>query len=164
MSRQVVLIPGGSDDKIEVDRAAAMMSHLIKDMLEEDDDEDLPEIPLPNVQRETLLEVVKFCVYHVDNPMNKLCRPLKSTDMVDIVGEWDARFIDMEQNLLFNVILAANYLHLPDLLDLGCAKIASMIKSKSPDEIKELFNIEKNATPEEIEQVRQENTWIFETD
>jgi len=94
--------------------------------------------------------------------MVQISRPIKSTDMRQIVGEWDAAFIEMEQKMLFDVILAANYMDIPSLLDLGCAKIASMIKNKSPDEIKDLFGIDKNSTPEEDEQIRQENPWIFE--
>jgi len=137
------------------------MSNLVKDMLADDDDE-TPEIPLPNVTRSALLKVVEFCEKHASDPMVQISRPIKSTDMRQIVGEWDAAFIEMEQKMLFDVILAANYMDIPSLLDLGCAKIASMIKNKSPDEIKDLFGIDKNSTPEEDEQIRQENPWIFE--
>ena len=161
-NRKVILLPGGADnDKIQVSRKAAEMSNLIADMLREDEDDE-PEIPLPNVQRVTLEKVVEFCEKHAEDPMPRIVRPIKSADMVEVVGEWDAKFIDLEQTMLFNVILAANYLDLSDLLDLGCAKIASMIKGKTPDEIKDLFHIEKNATPEEEDQIKKENQWIFE--
>jgi len=164
MSGKVYLRPGDAEsdrDKIEVSRKAAEMSHLIKEMLEEDE-EDNPDIPLPNVQKSALKKVVEFCERHTENPMPQISRPIKNNDMKLIVGEWDANYIDIEQEVLFKVILAANYLDIPDLLDLGCAKIASMIKNKTPDEIKDLFNIDKNSTSEEEEQVRKENPWIFE--
>ena len=162
-SEFVFVIPGGdSEDKIQVRRKAAEMSRLIKEMLEEDDEEK-PEIPLPNVQKEALLKVVEFCERHADDPMPAIQRPIKSVDMNDIVGAWDATFIEMEDRQLFDLILAANYLDISDLLDLGCAKVASIIKNKTPDEIKERFGIEKNSTPEEDEQVRRENPWIYDT-
>jgi S-phase kinase-associated protein 1 len=164
MSGLVNLRPGDAQDdkdKVQIARKAAIMSRLIKEMLEEDE-EDTPDIPLPNVQKEALLKVVEFCEKHANDPMVPISKPIKSTDMNVIVGEWDANYIDMEDPSLFAVILAANYLDIPDLLDLGCAKIASIIKNKSPDEIKDRFIIEKNSTPEEDEQVRRENPWIFE--
>lgn len=166
MSGVVFLRPGDAvndADKVSISRKAAEMSRLIKEMLEEDEDE-TPDIPLPNVAREPLKRVVEFCEKHADEPMPTISRPLKSVNMTEIVGEWDAYFIDLDDRALFDVILAANYLDIPDLLDLGCAKIASMIKNKTPEEIKERFHIDKNSTPEEDEQVRRENQWIFETD
>jgi S-phase kinase-associated protein 1 len=37
-----------------------------------------------------------------------------------------------------------------------------MIKNKSPDEIRQTFNIQNDFTPEEEEQVRKENEWCEE--
>ena len=45
------------------------------------------------------------------------------------------------------------------LLDLCCAKIASMIKGKSPEEIRETFGIENDFTPEEEARLREEHKW-----
>ena len=41
------------------------------------------------------------------------------------------------------------------LLDVTCKTVANMIKGKTPEEIRETFNIKKNFTPSE--QVRKEN-------
>ena len=35
-----------------------------------------------------------------------------------------------------------------------------MIKDKLPEEIRELFNIEDDLTPEEKEQIERENEWV----
>ena len=43
------------------------------------------------------------------------------------------------------------------LLDLACAKVASMIKGKAPVEIRKTFNTANDATPEEEAKVREEN-------
>ena len=48
------------------------------------------------------------------------------------------------------------------LLDLTCAKVASMIKGKTPQEIRETFNITNDFTPEEENQIREENKWCEE--
>ncbi len=60
--------------------------------------------------------------------------------------EWDAQFVSsMENEMLFELILCANYLAMPNLLDLACGKVASMVRNKSTDEIRKEFNIQDNA-------------------
>ena len=46
-----------------------------------------------------------------------------------------------------------------DLLDLTCAKVASLIKGKTPEEIREMFGIENDFTPEEEQAIKEENKW-----
>ncbi|KAF7837841.1 SKP1-like protein 1A [Senna tora] len=41
-------------------------------------------------------------------------------------------------------------------------KVADMIKGKTPEEIRELFDIKNDFTPEEEAEVREENQWAFE--
>jgi len=49
------------------------------------------------------------------------------------------------------------------LLDLTCAKVASMIKGKTPEDIRKTFNIVNDFTPEEEAKVREENKWCEES-
>ncbi|KAH8742682.1 Skp1 family, dimerization domain-containing protein, partial [Diaporthe sp. PMI_573] len=46
-----------------------------------------------------------------------------------------------------------------ELLDLGCKTVANMIKDKSPEEIRQTFNITNDFTPEEEAEIAQENGW-----
>lgn len=43
--------------------------------------------------------------------------------------------------MIFELIIASNYLDFRYLLDLLCKKVANMIKNKSVDEIRDTFNI-----------------------
>ena len=63
---------------------------------------------------------------------------------------------------LFELIVAANYMDIKSLLDLGCAKVATLIKGKSPEDIRRTFNIVNDFTPEEEARIREENRWCGE--
>lgn len=147
-------------DNFPVAKAVANMSELVKSMM--DDDEDEKEIPLPNVKAQVLRKVIEFCEHHLEEPMTEIEKPLKSQNMADVVQQWYASFVDLEQVLLFELILAANYMDIKPLLDLTCATVASMIKGKTPEEIRTTFNITNDFSPEEEAQVREENKWCEE--
>lgn len=149
------------NEKFGVERKVAIMSELVKTMAEGDADE--KEIPLPNVKAEVLKKVVAYMKFHAESPAKEIEKPLKSANMSDVVSQWDADFVDVDQELLFELILAANYMDIKPLLDLTCAKVASMIKGKTPEQIRKTFNIQNDFTPEEEEAVRAENKWAEES-
>ena len=73
---------------------------------------------------------MEYCEKHKNNNPPEIEKPIKSVDMSENVSDpWDAKFIEIE-NLedLFELILAANFLDIKSLLDLSCAKVATMIK------------------------------------
>lgn len=57
---------------------------------------------------------------------------------------------------------AANYLDIKNLIDLTCQTLANMMIGKSPEEIRQMYNIENDFTPEEEEEIRKENRWAFD--
>jgi S-phase kinase-associated protein 1 len=86
--------------------------------------------------------------------MKEIEKPLKSANIADAVNPWYASFVTgIDKEFLFNLILAANYMDIKPLLDLSCAAVASMIKGKTPDEIRATFGVEN--TTEEDAQVRE---------
>lgn len=131
-------------------------------IITEDNEDDTPEIPLPNVKADVLKKVIEFCEHHKEEPMTEIEKPLKSQQMSEVVQKWYADFVNVEQVLLFELILAANYMDIKPLLDLTCATVASMIKGKTPEEIRTTFNISNDFSPEEEAQVREENKWCEE--
>lgn len=108
-----------------------------------------------------LLHEIILCLY-VPPLRYKIKQPLKSANMGEVVQEWYANFVAVEQETLFEMILAANYMDIKPLLDLTCATVASLIKGKSAEEIRKQFNIVNDFTPEEEAQVREENKWCEE--
>jgi S-phase kinase-associated protein 1 len=127
------------------------------------------------VKTHILAKVIEFAEHYKVEPMNEIakvriffffsvifCQPLKSANMSEVVQEWYATFVGVDQEVLFELILAANYMDIKPLLDLTCATVASMIKGKTPEEIRKHFNIVNDFTPAEEAQVREENKWCEE--
>ena len=146
-----------------------MMSTLIKDTVGDDDrDEDddatpAPSIPLPNVSSDVLHKVISFCDHHQTEPMTAITTPLRSNVLKDLVQEWYNNFVDVEKEMLFALVAAANYLDIKELLDLTCLAVSILIKGKSAKELREMFNIEAELTEEERAQIQQENNqWAAE--
>ncbi|XP_048547898.1 SKP1-like protein 1 isoform X2 [Triticum urartu] len=159
-------------EEFEVDEAVAMESQTIRHMIEDECADNA--IPLPNVNSKTLSMVIEYCNKHVQaspKPADSgaaadasssasaaAAAPAPTEDM----KSWDAEFIKVDQAILFDLILAANYLDIKGLLDLTCQTVADMIKGKTPEEIRKTFNIKNDFTPEEEAEIRRENQWAFE--
>ncbi|KAI9818549.1 MAG: hypothetical protein M1827_000608 [Pycnora praestabilis] len=151
-----------SSDSIEctVEREVAERSILIKNMLEDVGDQALTEaIPIPNVNEAVLKKVIEWCVHHKGDPPASADDDSDSRKKTTDIDEWDQKFMQVDQEMLFEIILAANYLDIKTLLDVGCKTVANMIKGKSPEEIRKTFNIQNDFTPEEEDQIRRENEW-----
>jgi S-phase kinase-associated protein 1 len=148
-------------DVYEVDVAAAKLSNLVETILE-DAEPPYDQVPLPNVDSDTLKRIVDFMNEYSNSKMERIEKPLRSSDMKELVGTF-ARFVDdITQEQLFELIKAANYMYISPLLDLSCAKVATMIRGKTPEEIRKTFNIVNDFTPEEEQAVREENKWCEE--
>ena len=118
------------------------------------------EYPLPNVKSAILSKVIDYCNYHKDHPAEEITKPLRSGNLAECnVSEWDMEFVNIEKEILFELILAANYMDIKPLLELCCAKVASMIRGKTVEQIRQEFNIVNDFTPEEEARIREENKW-----
>nr|XP_045085224.1 SKP1-like protein 1 isoform X2 [Aegilops tauschii subsp. strangulata] len=150
----MITLKSSDGEEFQVEEAIAMESQTIRHMIEDDCADN--GIPLPNVDSKILSKVIEYCKKHVQaspKPANSGAADLKS---------FDAEFIKVDQNTLFDLILAANYLNIKGLLDLTCQTVADMIKGKTPEEIRKTFNIKNDFTPEEEAEIRRENQWAFE--
>ncbi|KAI9765086.1 MAG: hypothetical protein M1840_007793 [Geoglossum simile] len=112
---------------------------------------------LCQVNQVVLEKVFEWCDYHKGDPLESTDDDSrrKTTDM----NEWDQIYFQVDQEMVFEIILAANYLEIRTLLDAGCSTIANWIKGKDPHEIRRIFNIQNDFTPEEEDQIRRENEW-----
>lgn len=108
------------------------------------------------VDGKTLKAIVKYLKHHGGKKPADIAKPIRSITMEKIVEDaWDADFVNsVDKKMLFQICLGANYMDISSLLHLCCAKVATMIKGKSPEEIKTILGEEKkeDETPREAGQ------------
>jgi S-phase kinase-associated protein 1 len=114
-------------------------------------DSDGSRIPLPNITSKEMPKIIEYCNWKYEADKQNITEDARTA--------WIKNFIDIDQQMLFNVILGANYLGIQSLLDITCKAIADMINGKTPEEIRETFNIVNDFTPEEEEEIRRDNAW-----
>ncbi|MQM13821.1 hypothetical protein Taro_046750 [Colocasia esculenta] len=149
-------------EEFEVEDDVAVRSQTIKHLIEDNCADDT--IPLANVTGKILALVVEYCRKHAQVETGG--GHARSTGLEDQVLDeglvaWDAEFVKLDQDTLFDLLLAANYLEVTELLDLTCQTVANMMKGKSAAEIRKTFHIVNDYTPEEEQEVRKEIKWAF---
>lgn len=142
-----VKLRSSDNGAFEVEREVIMQSGTIKGMIEDEVADG--EIPV-QVSSHILAKVVEWCkcMQHQDQN-NK---------------EWEKKFdeeVSDDKDLHYGLIVAANYLDIPALLDRLCQLVADIIKGKTPEEIRRTFKIENDFTPEEEKAIRDENGWAW---
>ncbi|XP_044508438.1 SKP1-like protein 1B [Mangifera indica] len=145
-SRKITLT-SSNGEAFEVDEVVVLESQTIKHMINPDAIEN--RISLPNVTSEILSKVIEYCKKHVEATQS------------DDLNTWDAEFVNVDRATLFALTNAANYLKINSLVDLTCQTFADMIRGQTGEGIREILNIQSNATPEEEEEIRRENQWAF---
>jgi hypothetical protein len=58
------------------------------------------------------------------------------------VKTFNKEFVNVDNSELFELILAANFLNIRNLLEITCQAVADQIRGKNPEQIRERFGIE----------------------
>jgi len=135
--------------QFKIDRQSAMMCNLVKSIIE--GDADAKTIEIKKVSTKILEFITEYLLHHKGKVPAEIAKPIRSVKMEKIVeDDWDAKFINGKSKRdIFQIILGANYMDIKSLLHLGCAKIATMIKGKSPEEIKKILSEEDDEVKDE---------------
>ncbi|CAN6219173.1 unnamed protein product [Urochloa humidicola] len=163
----MITLISSDNEKFEVAESVATLSQTIRHMIEDGCTDG--GVPLPNVTGKILAMVIEYCNKHAssgaeadaagEGSSSSAAAAVPSTEELK---KFDDGFLEVDQVTLFDLILAANYLDVKGLLDITCQKVADMMKGKQPEEIREIFQIENDFTPEEEAEIRKENQWAFE--
>ena len=152
METTKLLLVSSDNQKIEIDSESAQKSHLLKGLMTDFNSSQEP-IPIPDIKADILNKVVEYLTYYKGKNPKDIPKPMPSANLSEIIDEWDVKFINgIELDSVFDLINAANYMDIPSLLDLSCAKIASLLKGKTAQEIRTMFNIECDLTEEELKE------------
>ncbi|KAI5651153.1 hypothetical protein M9H77_37158 [Catharanthus roseus] len=117
-----------SDGKLfEVDEEVAKHSITIKNLLD-GGYEDTDFIPIPNIKSTVLAKVIEYCKIHVE--------------AANALRSFDAEFVKVDQQSLFELVSAADFLYIQGLVDLTGSAITDTINGKTPEEIRERFGID----------------------
>ena len=155
-----ITLVSSDGEKVEISSKAVQRSTLVKGIIEDYPDD--AEVPLNNVKSNILKKIKEYLEYYENQEPKEIERPLPSNNFQECVGEWDFKYIDVDLEMVFELILGANYMDIKPLLELASAKVASIIKGKTTEEIRKTFNIQNDFTPEEEQQIIEENKWCME--
>jgi S-phase kinase-associated protein 1 len=166
-----------SDGEVfEVEEAVAMEFVTVKSFFEDDAVSQSTPMPLPNVSSFALSRVIVYC-RRILEIRAKL--PTVSTASDAEAGEeelkeaekkvkeerkaFEAEFLKEESNEgIKELILAANYLDIKEMLEFLNQSVANRIQNKSVEYVRNFFGIENDFSAEEEAKLREEFAWAFE--
>ncbi|KAI3855572.1 hypothetical protein MKX03_006610 [Papaver bracteatum] len=155
----MVTLMSSDGETFDVDEAVALQSGTIKHMIEDGCADNA--IPIPNITSNILAKVIEYCKKHVESSEEGDGGSRRRTEDEDLKN-WDAEFLKVDDYILFDLILAANYLDIDNLLQLTTQKVADTISGKTPEQIRKYFYIKNDFTPEEEKKVKEEYAWAFQ--
>ncbi|XP_008798394.2 SKP1-like protein 1A [Phoenix dactylifera] len=144
-----VILRSSDDEVFEVGLSAASQSVAIKNMIEDGYADG--GIFLFQVTGPVLAKVVEYWKMHAEGGGSS-----------EELKKWDAEYANMEKDLRFQVIEAADYLDTQPLLDCLCQAVADTIENMSVEDCREYMGVENDFTPEEEAEVRAKYSWAFE--
>lgn len=132
-----------ADDIVRISKTIdVMLSDLDiynKKPVEEEEEDTKDQIPLYFINSTIFKKVIEWCEHKKRNKNNTDYL----SDDLDFT-KWEIKFLDLDDDTLIDLINAANYLDIEGLLNITCKKAASMINTKTSDEIRRLFGIDNS--------------------
>ncbi|KAM3351683.1 hypothetical protein ACQJBY_023558 [Aegilops geniculata] len=166
-SGKIITLMSSDGMLFKVSEAAARLSVLLADMIDQGCAGGI--IPLPNVDAGALATVIEYCNKHADaaSANSRVDEGSSSSSnseaSEEALMEWDRKLVDgLSQDALYDLMVAANFLHIKGLLDAACQQVADMVKGYSVEQMREMFGIANDFTEEEEEELRKESPWAFE--
>ena len=137
---------------IVVEEAVASYSTTLRHALKENS---TSPIELPDQLSPLIVsKVLEYCAYHSTAE--------RDGEPEDVVRAWDEAFVQMADDILAQLALAANHLDVAPLLDLVTAVIADAVAAASDDELHDRFGVAAELAPEELAEALRQHGWLAE--
>lgn len=123
------------------------------------------DVPLLEVNGDIFQRVMAWVEMHKDDPVTVVPPAengpaVPATQKPELTEADKEFFAAMDQQSLFQLILAANYLDIRTLLDMCCRTVADSVLGKTPKEIYAQFGVAQELTAEEEAEIRRDNPWL----
>lgn len=162
----IFVVPCDVDEKdaIKVEKSIISQSLTLKNMIEDLGGDEIPPIPLASVKLIEFKKIIEYLEYRAEHPYvppTKIPKssPYKKGAMRDL-DEWENEYCPKEYKDLFELILSVNFLDIRELMNILCKKVSKKIEGLTTEEIRTVFNIKNDFTPEEEEKIIKENDWV----
>lgn len=133
----VIRCQGGSQYRFSHDSHFVKSSGFLKKLHLQPGDVIKVDIPQTSMEK-----VVEFYAMDEINPCPTPEAPIRANTFQEVLGNVYGEWLDaIPYHLMFEIINSANALELKKLINAACFKVAFMIKSKSPAEIRQIFSI-----------------------
>ncbi|CAI9118845.1 OLC1v1020472C1 [Oldenlandia corymbosa var. corymbosa] len=128
-SKETIVLRSCDGEEFKVGKSVAAGSKTIKHMIEDDCVSET--IPVPNVTGEILSKVVGYLNrhHHASVIISEAAEDDTKIEEEEALEDFDSEFVKVDRKTLYDLIMAANYLDINDLLDLTCKSVADIIKS-----------------------------------
>ena len=143
-----------SDGKtFEVNEKILSTSKFFKDLINDYPQPD-QEITINQVDGKNIEKIIEYLKHYESEKPKEIPKPLPNNDLKSILSEWDYNFINpLSIADLIDLINAANFLDIGDLVALTAAKLAAEMLTGSIEEVRDKFGIKCDMTEEEIAEV-----------
>ena len=143
-----------SDGKtFEVNEKILSTSKFFKDLINDYPQPD-QEITINQVDGKNIEKIIEYLKHYESEKPKEIPKPLPNNDLKSILNEWDYNFINpLSIADLIDLINAANFLDIGDLVALTAAKLAAEMLTGTIEEVREKFGIKCDMTEEEIAEV-----------
>ncbi|KAI3502366.1 hypothetical protein L1887_30400 [Cichorium endivia] len=115
---EVIVLTSSDGTTFHVAQSVFSESQTIKNIIENGCAGNI--IPLSNVTSSILAKVIEYCMKHTETANTK---------------SFDTKFVKVDQDTLFDLMVAADYLNIKSLLDLTLQAAVDKMKGKSPEEV-----------------------------
>jgi len=131
------------------------LANMYEDVIDDDTSSPMT-FPYNNITSKVFKEIIEYYQHYLDNGPEPEGKNLTN---------WDRQFLDnirvvnIESETIqpiLSFIEAADFLGCVRLVNMGCKYVAENIKDKTPEELRQFFNIENDFTPEEEKEIEKE--------
>ena len=154
-----ITLISADNHKIKLDLKSAQKSNFLKQKLLNTvgrKNKTTLEIQLKDIKYDILKIIVEYLNYYKNKTPKEIPKPVPSENLNAFLDDWDYEFINkINLDSTFDLMNAASDLGVQTLLDLASTKVASILKSKTIEDIRSMFNTGCDLSQKELNEYAQ---------